>query len=147
MINLSTVTKALQEQLNNNVGVKNFIKNEVVRGEMVNVDPNQVPWVGVYRGKVNYFPRTLGSMNNWEAEPSVRVIVQNTDLRSAAACEEELEEYVQAILNAVITDTTIGGTVDIIKDFNVEVGYLETDRNSIYFQGAVITFNLEVATS
>jgi len=148
MINLSIITKALQDQLNSNVDVKEFLNGkEVIRGEVINMDVNETPWVGVYRGNVKYEPRTLGSMNNWEASPSIRVIVQASHLSSAEQCEIDLEGYVQKILDAVIDDTTIGGTVDMINSYDVEVGYIETDRSTVHFQGASITFNMEVSTS
>jgi len=148
MINLSVITKALQEQLNSNIQVRDILgSREVVRGELINMDVNMTPWVGVYRGNVKYEPRTLGSMNNWEALPSIRVIVQASHLSSAEQCEIDLEGYVQKILDAVIDDTTLGGTVDIITSYDVEVGYIETDRSTVHFQGASITFNMEVSTS
>jgi len=147
MINTSKIAEALKIQLNNDIAVKEFLKNgNVTRGEIINNDPNQTPWVGIYRGKVKYAPRTLGSMNNWEASPSIRIIVQATDLRSAEECETALEGYVKILLDAVAKDTTIGGTVDIVTDFDVEPGYMETERSTVHFQGAIITLNLEVAT-
>jgi len=148
MINLSIITKALQDQLNNNVQIREILNGqEVVRGELINMDVNRTPWIGVYRGNVKYEPRTLGSMNNWEASPSVKVIIQAVHLESAEQCEVDLEGYVQNVLDAVIADTTIGGTIDMITSYDVEVGYIETDRSTISFQGASITFNMEVATS
>ena len=147
MIDLSIITKALQDQLNSNIGVIEFLRNStVIRGEFINDDPNQTPWAGIYRGKVTYEPRTLGSMNNWEAKPTVRIIIQASDLRSAEDCETALEGYVKTVMDAIIEDTTIGGTVDIITGFDVEVGYIETDRSNMHFQGASITLHLEVAT-
>lgn len=146
MINLSNITKALTEQLNNNVAVRDFINNKVLQGELINNDPNQAPWIGVYRGKTSYEPRTLGSMDNWEAFPKVKIIVQATDLRSAVECELALEGYVEAILRAIIADTTLGGTVDMINSYDVEPGYMETESTTLHFQAASITLNLEVAT-
>jgi len=148
MINFNDITKAVEKILNENIEVSEFMnRKNVVVGEIINYDPNRVPWIGIYRGKVGYAPRTLGSMNNWEATPSLRIIVQYTDLISASKCEEVLEGYVQKIINAILKDTTLGGTVDIINNFEVEQGYIETDRASVHFQGASITFNMEVATS
>ena len=148
MINLSLVTKALQEQLNNDPNVRDIIgiDKEVVRGEMINMDVNQAPWIGIYRGDVKYEPRTLGSMNNWEAFPTVKIIVQASDLRSAENCEDNLESYVKTIIDAIISDTTINGTVDMINSYSIEAGYIETERSNIHFQGASITLDMEVAT-
>jgi len=147
MINFNDITKAIEEILNSDPEINNFMnRKDVVVGEIINYDPNQTPWIGVYRGTVKYEPRTLGSMGNWEGSPSVKIIVQATDIRSASQCEESLEQYVQHIINAMLADTTLNGTVDIITSFDVEQGYIETERASIHFQGASITFNMEVAT-
>lgn len=147
MINLNDITKEIETILNEDVTVRGFMSGKDIElGEFINYDPNRTPWVGVYRGKVNYVPRTLGMQENWEASPSVKVIVQATNLRSAAECEEALEGYVKAIIDAMLKDITLNGSVDIITDFDVEQGYIETDRSSTYFQGATITFNMEVAT-
>jgi len=146
MINLSVITKALQDQLNGNIVIRELLGKDVVRGEMINMDINETPWIGVYRGNVSYEPRTLGSMNNWEASPTVKVIVQAGNMQSAEQCEIDLESYVQKVLDAVIADTTIGGTIDMINSYDVEAGYIETDRSTIHFQGASITFNMEVST-
>lgn len=147
MINFNDITKAVETILNDNIDVRNFMSSKPVTiGEVINYDPNQVPWIGIYRGKVNYEPRTLGSMNNWEASPSIKIIVQHADMRSASKCEEVLEDYVKKIVTAILEDTTLNNTVDIITDFNVEQGYIETERSTVHFQGASITFNMEVAT-
>ena len=147
MINFNKITKALETILNSNIEVSEFMnKKLVVVGEVINYDPNETPWIGIYRGEVDYEPRTLGSMNNWEAFPSIRVVVQAADFESAYKCEEDLEGYVKKIIEAVLQDTTIGGTVDIVTKFKVEQGYIETDLPSTHFQGASITFNMEVAT-
>lgn len=147
MINFNNITKALESILNNNIDVLEFMnKRKVVVGEVINYDINVTPWIGIYRGEVKYEPRTLGSTNNWEGYPSIRVIVQAVDLESAYNCEEKLEGYVKKIIDAVLDDTTLGGTVDMVTDFKVEQGYIETENASTHFQGASITINMEVAT-
>lgn len=145
MIDLSKITKALHSQLSNNIAVRNIFSG-IVLGEVINSDPSRTPWIGIYRGKTTYEPRTLGSMNNWEAFPTAIIIMQATDLRSAEKCEEVLEGYVKIVMDAVIEDTTIGGTVDIITGFEIEPGYIETERSMMHFQATNIILNLEVAT-
>lgn len=147
-INISTISKALQSQLQSDAGVQSFLQGDIVRGEYINEDPNNTPWVGVYRGAVRYVPRTLGiNAKNWEPSPNMRIVVQDTDMLSPDNCEDLLEEHVKLIIDAVFADRTIGGTVDIIKEVNVEYLYNETDRESLYFQTAIITLDLEVATA
>lgn len=147
MINFNEITNAIKSILEGNLAVREFTNGRnIVQGEVINYDPNQTPWIGIYRGSVNYEPRTLGSDNNWEGFPSVKIIVQATDIKSASRCEAALEGYVKIVIDAMLEDTTLKGTVDIITSFDVEQGYIETDRNTTYFQGASITFNMEVAT-
>ncbi|MCK5609652.1 hypothetical protein KAR91_47705 [Candidatus Pacearchaeota archaeon] len=147
MINFSDITKAVKEILESNIEVKEFMGGkDVIISEMINYDPNQVPWIGVYRGKARYEPRTLGSVGNWEGFPSLKIIVQHSDLISGEKCEEVLEGYVKKIIDAILEDTTLSGTVDIVLSYDVEQGYIETERSSVHFQGASITLNMEVAT-
>lgn len=145
MINLSTITKALHTQLSNSIPVANLFSS-IALGEVINSDPSRAPWMGIYRGKTTYEPRTLGSMNNWEAFPSLIIIIQAVDLRSAEECEKTLEGYVKTVMDAIIKDTTIEGTVDIITGFEIEPGYIETERSTMHFQATNIILNLEVAT-
>lgn len=147
-INMATIAKALQTQLQNTANVVSFLRSPVIRGEYINEDPNLTPWMGVYRGIIRYVPRTLGiSAKNWEASPEIKIVVQNTNLSSAEECEDELEAYVSETIDAVFNDRTIGGTVAMVNEVNVEYLYNETDRESMYFQTAIITLKLEVSSS
>jgi len=147
MINLSTILKALQAQLSSNVDVTEiFKKDKITRGQYINNDPSRCPWLGIYRGTTDFEPRTLGSVNNWEAFPKAKIIVQAISYKSGEQAEELLEGYVEAVMDAVLTDTSIGNTVDMVTGMQVEYGYNEEVRETVYFQSAIITFNLEVAT-
>ena len=147
MINIADITTALQAQLTADVTVSEFLASPIVRGGLINNDAGMTPWIGIYRGAVNYEPRTLGrGLSTYEAYPSVRIIVQETSMDSGEDCENLLEGRVKSVLDAVLADPTIGGTVDMVTGFGVEYGYVETDRETLYFQSAIITISLEVAT-
>ena len=91
MINFSDITKAVKKILDTDIEVSGFMGNKKsIIGEIINYDPNQVPWIGIYRGKTTYEPRTLGSIGNWEGMPSLKIIVQHSDLHSGEKCEEVL---------------------------------------------------------
>ena len=148
MINFHTITKAIRTQLANDAAVSAFMNREITIGEYINVDPDIVPWMGIYRGKVTYTPRTLGvNASSWEATPQVRIIVQATSFKSGEDCELLLEDYVEKTIDAIWADPTIGNTVDMLVGYEVEYGYNETDRETIYFQSAIITLDLEAKTS
>ena len=144
MFNIHNVVEALVDQLNSDIDVYNIAKAK--GGEYINNDVNQAPWIGVYRGSVEYSPRALG-YNNWEVAHSIRVVAQEKSLITGSDCEQKLEDLVQKIITAVSSDKTIGNTVDMCNSIGVEYGFIETDRSSVYFQSAVITINLEVAVS
>lgn len=152
MINISTITTALVTLLEADASILAWINpvDKIGRGNYVNVDPNRAPWVGVYRSNVKYEPRTLGAgntINNWEGYPSIRVLIQAQSYVNGEDVEDKLEGYVQDVIDAVLADPTIGGTVDMVNDIDVNYGYSETESETIYFQTAIVTFDLEVRTS
>lgn len=142
MSTVSEILAALQEQLSRDPVVQNLLGKHVERDSHVNMDPGRAPWAGVYRANRRYTPRTLG--NNWASAPQVRVVVQAVDMRSSAECGETLDKLIDAVIDAVQLDLTLRGTVDMVTEANVEYGFIETDRTSIYFQSAIITLALEV---
>ena len=146
MINMATITTALQDQIQNHASV-DFLHVPVERSEYVNVDPNRTPWCGVYKGKVTFTPRSLGRhAKSFSAQIKLRIVVQAVDFLSAANCEDNLEDYIDKVMNAVWSDPTIDGNVDMVQDFEIEYQYQETNRESTFFQMAIITLTAEVAT-
>ena len=148
MINYAAITAALAAQLLASSGVSALLKVQTIeRGGFVNVDADQCPWVGVYRGAVKFEPRTLGSINNWEAFPTIRILAQAASYQSGSDCEDRLEALVKACHEAVLSDTTIGGTVDMVTGFTVDYSYREDERETVHYQQAMITLQIEVRTS
>lgn len=148
MINVSTITAALKTLLDNNAAIAAWpLSMPVVRGDYINEDAGLTPWVGIYRGDVSMEPRTLGmTSGNMEATASIRIVVQQASADSASACEGILEGRVQNVLSAIMADTTIGGTVDMVNRFKISYGYVETQSTTLYFQTAIIEIEVEVAT-
>lgn len=145
MININTVTAAVKTLLDGNGTVAAWLNKPVVNGDFINELPGQTPWVGVYRGGVKHNPRTLGMQpNNWESTITLKIVLQDTSYVSAADCESLLELHTKDIITALVTDTTIGNTVDMINNFDISYGYIDTDRESLYYQTAIITFEAEV---
>lgn len=141
MFNFHEIMNAFTAQLNASIDVSNI--TEAVSGEYVNEDVNEAPWLGVYRGKVSYEPRTLG-YKSFEATLVIKVIAQASSIDNAPDCEQALEDLVQKTINAITSDTSIAGTVDMLNSFEVDYGFIETERDSMYFQSAIISFELEV---
>jgi len=116
------------------------MQQEVVSDDPVNEDVNRTPWIGVYKGGASFEPRTIG-YQSFEADISMRVLVQATSLKSGNDCSVLLDDYVSMVLKAIRKDLTLSQTVDIITRMSVEYSYTETDRSTLYFQMASIIIN------
>ena len=113
----------------------------------LNQNRNVTPWIGVYQGKVDYDPRTLGKNGkSFTATLEPIIVVQISSLLSGADCADLLEDYVKKVLETVWENYTMNGTVDMLNSIAVKYTYIRTDIESMYYQEAEIVLNLEVAT-
>lgn len=143
MINVATIMAQLQEWLEDDAELDGHV---VERSEFVNEDPGRAVsgWIGLYRRSIDYAPRNLGvAPNNYEGTLDFMVIVQRTNLRSGADAEDDLEDSVKKVLDRVVQLPKT--YIDHFSDINIEYTYLETERNTMYHQGALITFTAEVS--
>ncbi len=141
MINVATLMEQVKNWLIDDNNLPNFT---VVRSEFVNEDAGKAAtgWIGIYRRSVDYEPGHLGRPpNNYDAELIFDLIVQRTSMGSGAEAEDLLEESVKAVLDRVVQ---IPEPIKHFSNIVVEYTYLETDRKTMYFQGALITFTAEV---
>ena len=145
MINAATITKAVTAMLK--AGLSDEYKVE--RGEYINMDYGKTPWVGVYRGTLDYNPSTLGrGNNNWKADFAVRIIVQASSFKNEASVVEDLlESYIEDVLAIITSDSTLGGSVAMTKGVKVAYSYNEQESENVYFQNAEIEILTEVRTS
>lgn len=144
MINASTITESVRSLL------KKALPDEykVERGEYINMDPDKTPWVGVYRGPLKYDTATLGrGTNSWKAEFTIRIIVQASNIAGdASKAEDDLEGYIKAVLDIIVADKTLGKSVAMTNEINVNYSYNETESETVYFQNAEIELITEVRT-
>jgi len=143
MINVATIMAHLQQWLKDDINLSGYT---IERSEFVNEDPGRATngWIGLYRRGVDYDPRNLGvPPNNYEGSLEFMVVVQRTSMQSGADAEDILETSVKDVLDRVVQvpRTYIEHFSEIIVDYT----YLETDRKTMYFQGALITFTAEVS--
>lgn len=144
MINVAEIAKATVEVLKAWPALSDVKAFE--RCEYVNVDADRLPWIGVYRGTVDYDPHTMGpGSRSWRAVLQQRIAIQEVDKRGERA-EDKLEQRIQQVLEALIANLNLNGTVDIITSFRREPGYVETDRDTMYFQSDEIIITAEVRT-
>ncbi len=145
MINISDITKAVEEAFHIDPAYNGFV---VERSEYVNENPQLAPWIGIYRGAINYSPETLGmGEDQWTGVMDLRLVVQAANMASGAAVEDELEGYVRQVIATIFNDTTLRGTIDMINRVNVTYSYIAEEEETMFFQAALIELTLEVSTS
>ncbi len=134
-IDVSEITRALQNQLKVYPALADV---PVTRGEDRNLDPSGCPWIGIYRLNAVYAQRTMG-YGGGVRDQRVRllILIQAADQSSGEACEETLEALIKHVVDAVLSDTTLGATVGAVEDF--EVDYASYDRSgNVYMQTAAL---------
>jgi hypothetical protein len=147
-INVSSITRSIETLLNND---QNFEQTTICRGEPVNRDPGNCPWIGIYRKEHRYDPRTLGAgSGHRQFTGDIILIAQETD-DTGADCEDLLDALVKNIFDAIYTDPTILSEVDMTNEAKVSYSYdsfdEEEDEYNHYFQTAFIQLTLEASTS
>lgn len=108
----------------------------------VNQDWNRAinGWVGLYINDVSYEPKTLGQgFRNFEAEYTFGFIVQAVDLSSAEAAHQKLESYVKDVIDVILLDKSVKGYVDTISRIEISYQFVESERESLHYEVAVIS--------
>lgn len=110
MIDVSSVTAAAYTLLSSDAVLvsSGFTVQE---GEALNRNVERTPWVGVYTGALNLEPHTLGPGRPWRAELELLVYVQERSHRSGQEATRLLGRAQARVLEALRTDTTLGGAV------------------------------------
>ena len=146
MLNIYTITKALYDQIRkDDTVVSNGYK--VSHSEFINMDPDRTPWIGVYKGPIDYNPKTLGRHSqSWDAAISLVVIVQASHGDDSVECSRLLGEYEATVLDAIWSDATLDNNIDMITGFNIEYSYNNTKSESLYHQQSIITITAEAST-
>ena len=145
MLLASDISKAIEEAFRADPTFNEYV---IERSEYVNENPSLCPWLGIYRGGIDYAPETLGDgPEYWTGEMVMRLIVQASDYNSGAEAEDKLEAQVRDVINKMFVDKTIRGSVDIINSVRVTYSYVAEDEATMFFQAAIIELTLEVSTA
>ena len=143
MINVATIMQQVLEWLQNDSALDGFT---IERSELVNEDAGKASsgWIGLYRRTVDYDPRNLGvPPNNYHGELTFMLFVQRAVMSSGAEAEDVLEEDVKTVLDRLVQ---IPRTyIDTFTDLVIDYTYQETERTTMYFQGALITVTAQVS--
>ena len=136
-VNVSSITETLVATLQKFPALEGV---RIERSEDADADPNSGAYVGVYRMGVQYPIRAMG-MGGGFRDQRIRMLIlaRASDPNSGEACELALETLVRNILTALFSDNTLGGTVGMLDEF--EVDYTRYDRSgTVYSQTAQIQF-------
>ena len=145
MLDMSKITAALVDQLKNDSELTQ-LGASISRNRYLNENPENTPWIGVYKNNVPYDTRTLGRHNtSWKASPDLRIVVQQGGLDEIVV-EDKLENLIKRVLDAVWTDSTFDSEVDMVTGLDVQYSFQETNSEDQYFQWAIISVKLEVST-
>ena len=136
-VDVSEITRAVVSQLKADTRLAGVT---ITRSEDENIDPNNCPWVGVYRLAVQYPQRQLVSAAGFRGQQvQLLVLVTQSDLGSGEACEDALEDLVKSVLSSLLSDCTLGSVVQFLDGF--EVDYTRyTKSGQFYMQTAAIQF-------
>lgn len=102
-------------------------------------------WVGLYVSRASLRPRTAGAgSRNWGFTPSVKIVVQASDVQNSENAYVRLEKYIKSVIDVVFADPSLGGRIDgTIISIDVDYGAQEDDAKSLHFEGAVLTLNYD----
>ena len=144
---LGEVLKQFEDQLQSDTRTSEM---RIKRMGVVNTDPNLAMngWVGLYADTVDYGPRTIGAGNrHWDVKPTFRIIVQAVDRADSSKAHEKLEDYIKKVLDVVLSDRTLGGHLSTLNSMNITYAFSDEDRDSLHFEGALITLSFEGRTN
>jgi hypothetical protein len=144
VLDTSTVTAALVTQILNDPTVDST-GARVESNEPMNLDGGRCPWVGIYQTRHDFNTRTLGVASGFRMHRlSIDVVVTETSSTSGADCERKTEKLLSAVVGAILSDTSIGGTMLVTADpFSVTYANYRAEGNA-FFKAAVISFTVEV---
>ena len=143
MINLTNITEAVADILNeNNTTDKRYI---IERNQVQNTDESRAVqgWIGIYRESTSFSPMRTGS-TRFQTDIKLRLEIQAASMASAEDCESKLEEIVEFVLTAIAGNLNLNGYVGMVKGFEVDYDDNFHDVTNIFYQFATITISCEV---
>lgn len=141
-VNVGDVMDALAAQIEAHPAVQEEDVTKVERCEPVPETEDRCPWIGLFRVKVSFTPRTLGAGAGFRRQLiRIAVGIAQSDPTSGAECEERLEKLVTAVVGAILSDPSIGGTVSTLaEDFELVYPAYQKLEDQPYVQLAYLEF-------
>lgn len=143
-LNIAEITAAIAAQIGGWPALRD-LKLAVEVSEAVNESASRTPWLGVYPAGVDYEERTLGVGAGYRRQRvDLLLLLQASDITSGHQCHETLGELVGEATSAILSDSTLGGTVDTVGALRVRYDYAQTGENA-FLQTAIIELTAERA--
>lgn len=140
-VNVNDVQQALSDMLRNWSALQDIASLTIENAERVNDSENNCPWIGIYCVGVEYPGRTIGMGQGMRYQRmQFWIVCQQQSTNSGMECAQRLEQLVQAANSAVLSDTSLGGTVDAVDEFRTEYPQWGKSAGGVYMQTAVTQF-------
>lgn len=145
MVDSYTIAQALRDRLQNNatLAAELAIASKAIEiNQYANTQAENAPWVGVYLRSATTAPHTTA--RGYLSKIHLAIVTQASSLVSPDDCTKVLCRINKLVEDVLTTDQTLKATVDMISDIKTDYTYVEGDRESLYFQMAVIDITAEV---
>ena len=137
-VNVSVVTKAVEQMLNDDpsVGGQGAL---IERSAPLREEATSDGWVGIYRSQVKHVARALGmSAAQRMSRVLLMLVVRESAQSSGADCEDNLEDLVQRVLQTLLSDPSLKGTVQMLDEVVVNYDRYEKDSDDVFNQSATL---------
>lgn len=139
--NIALVTEAVRAAFDADPWFKDE-QVKVSRSEVVNEDPSTCPWVGIYKRREIFRPRTTQTRAQ---DIELVVWLQASHMGSGKECEDRLGFLVANALRVLFSDHTLRGTIQFNNDADVSYVYDEK-KGDVHFQSALISITGKTST-
>lgn len=143
IVNLKTITRAIEDMLKTAHGGDYLIVRNAERNMEPNVPSIKGAWVNVTRGDAAYTPGRVMATNPhmWTYAPTVKVEIQTASLQSADDAEDKLLDVEYAIMTTLTANMRVASGA-VLQGFDIAYEYLTDGTAHVY--SATITIKLEV---
>lgn len=118
--NTNSATNAILLLCNSDATLVGSFGAYVCEHEEYNTDANISPWIGIYSPTMTIDPFRSNPAQPFKGVYEFPVIVQTSNLRSPADAIRELSELTAAVYDAVMSDRTLKGTVNMVLGANID---------------------------
>jgi len=148
LIRLVPVCEALKSVLINSEVISDLVnRKNLVDNEVMNYNPSNTPWIGIYPGtnSGDLIPFTLGK-NSFKNDIALDVYIQVASIKNKGKeAMIKLETLLKEVVKLVSNEPTINGSVNRVTSMKAENSYLtDKDNPNFYFPTVTLTIFAEV---